>query len=90
VARETYKENVGDIYQLRRMLAEQHSLPIILVYQESGFVFALKKDELEGDLPKGFINQIAQKGRWLFSSMELVGVPVPLWEISKLRCSRKK
>ncbi|KAJ8590908.1 hypothetical protein M405DRAFT_932507 [Rhizopogon salebrosus TDB-379] len=71
VARETYKENVGDIYQLSSALGEEHSLPIGLVYQEKGFVFALKKDELEGELPKGFINVSAQKGRWLFSSMDL-------------------
>ncbi|KAF8439384.1 muts domain V-domain-containing protein [Boletus edulis BED1] len=71
VARETFKENVGDIYQLNSALSEKHGLPITLVYQESGFVFAMKKDELEGELPKGFLNISAQKGRWIFSSMEL-------------------
>jgi DNA mismatch repair protein MSH4 len=35
-------------------------------------VFAIKKDELDGELPKGFINVSAQRGRWLFSSMDLV------------------
>ena len=53
-------------------LSEKHGLPITLVYQESGFVFALKKDELEGELPKGFLNVSPQKGRWIFSSLELV------------------
>lgn len=72
VARETYKENVGDIYQLSSALGEEHSLPLTLVYQEKGFVFAIKKDELDGELPKGFINVSAQRGRWLFSSMDLV------------------
>ncbi|OSX68008.1 hypothetical protein POSPLADRAFT_1128862 [Postia placenta MAD-698-R-SB12] len=71
VARETYKENVGDIFSLNRELSEQHNLPITLVYQETGFVFALKKTDLEGELPKGFINVTMQKGRWLFSSVEL-------------------
>ncbi|OAX40474.1 hypothetical protein K503DRAFT_687460 [Rhizopogon vinicolor AM-OR11-026] len=71
VARETYKENVGDIYQLSIALGEEHSLPLTLVYQEKGFVFAIKKDELEGELPKGCINVSAQRGRWLFSSMDL-------------------
>ncbi|KAF9235861.1 DNA mismatch repair protein MutS [Melanogaster broomeanus] len=52
VARETYKENVGDIYQLNTALAEKY-------------------DELEGELPKGFLNVSARKGRWLFSSMDL-------------------
>jgi DNA mismatch repair protein MSH4 len=72
VARGTFKENVVDIYQLNQALSERHSLPLSLVYQESGFVFALKKDELEDELPKGFINVSAQRGRWLFSSMDLV------------------
>ncbi|KAI6043781.1 muts domain V-domain-containing protein [Pisolithus marmoratus] len=71
VARETFKENVGDIMQLNTVLSEKHSLPLTLVYQENGFMFALKKDELEAELPKGFINITSQKGRWLFSSMEL-------------------
>jgi DNA mismatch repair protein MSH4 len=43
-----------------------------LVYQDSGFVLALKKSELEAELPRGFINVTVQKGRWLFTSMELV------------------
>lgn len=75
VARETYKENVGDIYNLNRTLSEKHDLPLALVYQESaGFVFALKKIDLEGagELPRGFINVTMQKGRWLFSCLELV------------------
>jgi DNA mismatch repair protein MSH4 len=72
VARGTFKENVVDICQLNQALSERYSLPLSLVYQESGFVFALKKDELEDELPKGFINVSAQRGRWLFSSMDLV------------------
>ena len=72
VARETYKENVGDIFQLNRKLSEQHELPLTLVYQDSGFVFAIKKNEFNGELPKGFINATMQRGRWLFTSMELV------------------
>ena len=74
VARETYKENVGDIFTLNRDLSERHNLPLSLVFQETGFVFALKKSELEGELPKGFVNVTMQKGRWLFSSIELVGL----------------
>ncbi|KZV60597.1 hypothetical protein PENSPDRAFT_759914 [Peniophora sp. CONT] len=74
VARETYKENVGDIQALHRSLCEAHDLPIVLVYQESGFVFAVKKADLEayeGRLPQGFTNVSMQKGRWLFTSIEL-------------------
>jgi DNA mismatch repair protein MSH4 len=72
VARETFKENVGDIYQLNRDLTERHNIPIALVYQESGFVFSLKKSELEGELPSVFINVTNRRGKFLFSSMELV------------------
>ncbi|KAI0757543.1 muts domain V-domain-containing protein [Daedaleopsis nitida] len=76
VARETYKENVGDIYALRKRLVEEHDLPITLVYRDSdaGFVFALKKSDLDlagGELPRGFVDVTAQKGRWIFSSVEL-------------------
>jgi DNA mismatch repair protein MSH4 len=49
VARGTFEENVGDIYQLCHALSERFSLPLTFVYQESGFVFALKKDELEDE-----------------------------------------
>lgn len=37
-------------------------------------MFAVKKAELsgEGELPRGFVNVTAQKGRWVFSSLELV------------------
>ncbi|KAI0668609.1 muts domain V-domain-containing protein [Trametes maxima] len=76
VARETYKENVGDIYSLRNRLTQEHELPFALVYRDAdaGFVFALKKTELEdagGELPHGFIDVTAQKGRLVFSSIEL-------------------
>jgi DNA mismatch repair protein MSH4 len=78
VARETYKENVGDIYNLNRTLSETHNLPLSPVYQENGgFVFTLKKSELEdagGELPRGFVNVTMQKGRWLFSSLDLVSL----------------
>ncbi|KAA1468307.1 hypothetical protein DENSPDRAFT_771670 [Dentipellis sp. KUC8613] len=71
VARETYKENIGDIMALDKALSEKHGLPLTLVYQDNGFVFALKKNDIEGDLPFGFVNVSMRKGRWLFSSMEL-------------------
>lgn len=32
----------------------------------------MKKTDLEGELPKGFINVTLKKGKWQFSSMELV------------------
>lgn len=76
VARETFKENIGDIYALCQELSNVHELPLTLIYQDSGgFVFTVKKAELaggEGELPRGFVNVTAQKGRWVFSNLELV------------------
>ena len=97
VARETYKENVGDIYALRNRLVQEHSLPLTLVYRDSdaGFIFALKKTDLEeagGELPRGFIDVTAQKGRWVFSSIELVGSPsctFTLDEMTKIHFRRR-
>lgn len=77
VARETYKENIGDIYALHRTLSEKHDVPMNLVHQmEGGFVFAIKKSDMEqiDSLPWGFVNVSMQKGRWLFSTMELVSL----------------
>ncbi|KAI0344201.1 hypothetical protein BDW22DRAFT_1412762 [Trametopsis cervina] len=75
VARETYKENVGDIFALNNELSQEHDLPLTLLYQENGFVFTLKKSDLEdkgsGELPRGFVNVVAKKGKWVFSSVEL-------------------
>ncbi|KAJ7270710.1 muts domain V-domain-containing protein [Mycena haematopus] len=71
VARETYKENVGDIFALNRTLSDTHGLPLSLTYQETGFVFTLRKTDLEGELPRGFINAMLKKGKWTFTSMDL-------------------
>lgn len=70
---------MGDIYALRARLAEEHDLPLTLVYRDSdaGFVFALKKTDLTdagGELPRGFIDVTAQKGRVTFATIELVSV----------------
>jgi DNA mismatch repair protein MSH4 len=76
VARETYKENVSDIFALQRALSEKHELPIQLVYQEgaNGFVFVVKKLDIDDkpEIPPGFINVSTQKGKISFSSLELV------------------
>ena len=32
----------------------------------------MKKDDLEGELPRGFLNVGLKKGKWVFTSMELV------------------
>ncbi|KAH8101458.1 muts domain V-domain-containing protein [Cristinia sonorae] len=71
VARETYKEDVGDIFTLSQELTQEHGIPLTLLYQDSGFVFQLKKSDLEGELPKGFIDVTFKKGKYTFSSLEL-------------------
>ncbi|KAL0950493.1 hypothetical protein HGRIS_007304 [Hohenbuehelia grisea] len=72
VARETYKENVADIHQLSRSLSDAHGgLSLALVWQDTGFVLTLKKSDLEGELPKGFINTVLKKGKWHFTTMDL-------------------
>ena len=97
VARETYKENVGDIYALRNRLVEEHNLPFTLVYRDSdaGFVFSIKKadlDEAGGELPRGFIDATPQKGRWVFSSIELVSNATSIFGLheKKLKPQPKK
>ncbi|KAF7297326.1 MutS 4 [Mycena indigotica] len=73
VARETYRENVQDIYALNTKLSEAHELPLTLEYQVNGFVFVLKKTDLpDGEsLPRGFINAQFKRNKWIFSSMDL-------------------
>ncbi|THH14058.1 hypothetical protein EW146_g6239 [Bondarzewia mesenterica] len=71
VARETYKENVGDIYALQRSLAEKYELPLTLVYQDAGFILAVPQNQIEDSFPKGFIDANLRKGKWTFSTMEL-------------------
>jgi DNA mismatch repair protein MSH4 len=86
VARETFKENVADIYELGRELSETHGLPLALAYQDSGFIFQLKKSELEGEFPAEFINVTEKKGRVVFSTLDLVrwifGLVIPLPKVT--------
>ena len=44
------------------------------MYQDNGFIFQLKKAELEGELPTGFINVTEKKGRVTFSTLDLVSL----------------
>lgn len=87
VARETFKENVADIYELGRELSEAHGLPLSLVYQDSGFIFQLKKSEVEGELPAEFINATEKKGRIVFSTLDLVRLS---FVIRNFQCSSLK
>ncbi|KDQ19146.1 hypothetical protein BOTBODRAFT_485037 [Botryobasidium botryosum FD-172 SS1] len=73
VAREAYKENVGDIFTLCETLSEEHDLPLALEYEEKGggFWLTVKKDRVEGSLPQDFINVSSKKAKWIFTTMEL-------------------
>ncbi|KAL5518469.1 MSH4 [Sanghuangporus vaninii] len=75
VARETYKENVADIFDLNRSLSSEHGLPLQLVHQMHGFIFTLRKRDFETvgtpTLPKHFINTTAKQGKWFFETIDL-------------------
>ncbi|KAG8923711.1 MutS protein msh4 [Tulasnella sp. 418] len=74
VARETYKENVGDIFELAEKLSETYDISFIPVYQEKGgFWLTVRKDEVqrEKDLPKECINIGTKGAKWVCSTMEL-------------------
>ena len=74
VARETYKENVGDIHDLCTSLSTEHSLALSLTYIErgGGFWLTLAKDDLEGQLPRGFLNVTTKGAKYIFTTLELV------------------
>jgi DNA mismatch repair protein MSH4 len=74
VARETYRENIEDIYKLNTSAAEEYNLPLSLVYKEKGcgFWFTMRKDEASGQLPKEFLNVTTTGTKMVFSSLELV------------------
>ncbi len=80
VARETYKENVGDILDLARSLSEEHNMPFTPVFIESagGFWLTIRKDDVEGELPRGCINVTSKGVKYRFTTMELVKRALPL------------
>ncbi|KAG8977624.1 MutS protein msh4 [Tulasnella sp. 425] len=73
VARETYKENVGDILDLCKSLASDHELPFTPTFIESagGFWLTIRKDEVQGELPRGCINVTSKGVKWKFTTLEL-------------------
>ncbi|KAK0529930.1 MutS protein msh4 [Tilletia horrida] len=74
VARETYKENIKDIYDLATELGETHQLPIILKYAATGFVLELKTEHVpnQRDLPRTFINVVKGRSKtYTMSTLEL-------------------
>ena len=87
VARETYKENVADIYELGRELSEAHGLPLALVHQDSGFIFQLKTSQVDGELPAEFINVTQKKGRIVFSTLDLVRLSFAIEDFFLSQCS---
>lgn len=76
VARETFKENVGDIQELCASLSTEHNLSFSLTYNErgGGFWLTLSKDELEGELPRGFVNVTSRGTKFVFTTLELVSL----------------
>ncbi|GAB1520408.1 MutS protein msh4 [Rhizoctonia solani] len=91
VARETYRENVTDIIELQEELSKEHDLPISMQWQDSGFVFVLKKGDVPPgtkSLPRPFINASMKKnGKWLFSHLELHSRLIGRLLIEKAKCA---
>ncbi|KAH7103198.1 muts domain V-domain-containing protein [Auriculariales sp. MPI-PUGE-AT-0066] len=73
VARETFKENVADIFALSRSVSDDHNMPVNAVYHDNGgFWFSVKKRDLDdGELPRGLIHASSRGQNILFSSLEL-------------------
>ncbi|EJU01521.1 hypothetical protein DACRYDRAFT_89247 [Dacryopinax primogenitus] len=72
VARETYKEDITEVYALHQRISEEHDMPLDLQWTENGFHFTVKKDEApNGRLPKGFVDVNAKGPKWMCSTMEL-------------------
>ena len=78
VARASYKENVHDIFEMGNAIQEKYSLPIELLYQQEGgggFTFTLHRSHTEEDgweWPREWIDRVAKKKKWMFSTLELV------------------
>ena len=74
VARETYKENVGDVHALHTSLKAEHNLPFVLIYKErgGGFWLTLGEGDVEEGLPRGCLNVSVKGGKFTFTTLELV------------------
>lgn len=60
VARETYKENLNDAFELCEEMKEKYGIEMGMDYGASGCVFFCSKAELEGkELPRIFINVVS-------------------------------
>ncbi|KAG8783449.1 MutS protein msh4 [Serendipita sp. 398] len=77
VARASYKENVHDIFDLGKAVAEKYELPIELVYQQENggsFVFCLSRTPIDASgwqWPKEWVDKVQKKKKWVFSTLEL-------------------
>ena len=59
VARETYKENLNDVFEMGEELARKFGLEISMAHTQQGFVFSCPLAELdEKPLPKMFIHPV--------------------------------
>lgn len=99
VARETYKENIGDIHDLCTSLSTEHGLPLSLTYIEKGggFWLTIAKDDLEEQLPRGFLNVTTKGAKYIFTTLELVRTIRRLWicrtqlcRVEKAQCANER
>ncbi|KAL8279193.1 hypothetical protein RQP46_008449 [Phenoliferia psychrophenolica] len=72
VARETYKENLNDAFEMGESLATKFGLDISMTHTQNGFVFSCPNVELdEKPLPKMFIHPVKKGKKTEFTSMDL-------------------
>jgi len=75
IARETFKENVADIYALTRSVSDECGFTVHAQYlnNNNGFWFYVKQKDMDGEkLPEGFIHSSVKGQSIRFSSLELV------------------
>jgi hypothetical protein len=69
---------VHDIFEMGSVIQGKYSLPIELLYQQEGgggFMFTLHRSHTEDDgweWPGEWIDRVAKKKKWMFSTLELV------------------
>lgn len=60
VARETYKENLSDAFELAEEMKDKYGIEMSMDYSGSGCIFSCSKAEMEGkEMPRVFTNVVS-------------------------------
>ncbi|GJJ09382.1 hypothetical protein Clacol_003604 [Clathrus columnatus] len=72
VARETFRENIGDVYQLCQDISEKYEIQVQINHHATGnYFFLLKRGTLPNAPPKEFIHVTTKGNKISFSTLEL-------------------